>query len=184
MKHLKSVLSAALMLTTLTPTAQTPSTRRHPATQHPPLTTHYSPEQLAEMTTAYGCSRSQDVVPPTDLREQFRRDFPLAADAEWETANGLCEVSFEIRSRDLKALYDSSGRLLLTSEEIRRSALPSAVRKAATAKYPDRRIGDPCRIRCGAETLYKVEMQQPGSDAEVTLLLRADGALPGEYYDY
>jgi hypothetical protein len=136
------------------------------------------------MTAAYYRSHSQDVAPPVELRYKLRRDFPLATDVEWETANGLYEASFEIRSRDVKALYDPAGRLLQTTEEIRRSALPPTVRKAAAAKYPTYRMEDPCRIRRGAETLYKVEMQRPGSDDEVKLILSADGAILKEFFDY
>jgi hypothetical protein len=103
---------------------------------------------------------------------------------EWETANDVYEVEFEIRSRDVKALYDKDGNLLSLVEEIRESEMPAVVKNAAENKYPKYHFEDIDRIRRGTETFYKIEMEKSSSDGEVKLIIKSDGTIIEERFDY
>jgi hypothetical protein len=150
--------------------------------QNPAISTRYSNEEIVQKIKAYKASRSQDVVPPANLQQKFRADFPRASDAEWETAGGMYEVEFDIRFRDCMACYDEAGNLLMTVEDTYRSNLPAIVRNAAEAQYPKYHLEDIHKIRRGTEVFYKVEMEF--RDTEVRLLIRPDGTILSEKADY
>jgi hypothetical protein len=150
--------------------------------QHPAISTRYSNEEIVQKIKTYKASHAQDVVPPANLQQKFRADFPKASDAEWETAGELYEVEFDVRFRDCKAYYDAGGNLLATVEETYRSELPAVVNNAAEANYPKYRLEDIDKIRRGTEVFYKIEMEL--RDAEVKLLIRSDGTALSDKTDY
>jgi hypothetical protein len=152
------------------------------AAQHPAISTLYSNKEIAQKIKTHKASHSRDVIPPTNLQQKFRADFPKASDVEWETSGGIYEVEFDIRFRDCKAYYDSDGNLLMTVEEIYRSGLPAVVKNAAESKYPKYHFEDIDKIRRGTEVFYKVEMEL--RDTEVELLIQSDGAVLNERIDY
>jgi CMP-N-acetylneuraminic acid synthetase len=152
------------------------------AAQSPAISAQYSNEEIAQIVEKYRVSNSYDAVPPAGLQQKFQVDFPKAYDVEWETANDIYEVEFEIRFRDFKVLYDKNGNLLIVKEEIRRSELPAIVKNAAESKYPKYTFEDIDKIRCGTEILYKVEMEC--GESEVKLLIKSDGSIFQEKFDY
>ncbi|MDR2474726.1 MAG: PepSY-like domain-containing protein, partial [Bacteroidales bacterium] len=99
-------------------------------------------------------------------------------------ANDTYEVEFEIRHRDFKALYTPNGDLLMVVEEIRSTQLPAIVKNAAEASYPKYRVEDVAKIRRGTETIYRVEMEKSFSGVDVKLLIKADGTILEERFDY
>ena len=145
------------------------------ASQNPAISTVYSDSEIVKMMEQFRSAKSQDVIPPIELQQKFRADFPNARDVEWETANEIFEVEFEIRFRDFKAFYDKNGNLLMVVEEIRSSELPAVVKNAAEAKYPKFRFDDIYKVRRGTETFYKVEMEK--SKTEVKLLISSSGVI-------
>jgi len=152
--------------------------------QNPAISTRYSESETAKIIEQFRAAESQSTVPSGSLQQKFRTDFPKASDVEWETANSIYEVEFEIRFRDFKAFYDVNGNLLMVIEEIRKSALPAVVKNAAEAKYPKFRIRDTYKIRRGTEIVYKVEMEKSFSDTEVTLFVKSNGVVLDERIDY
>ncbi|MDR1557306.1 MAG: hypothetical protein LBS88_09810 [Tannerellaceae bacterium] len=152
--------------------------------QNSAISDNYSDSEIAQMVTLFRAANARDAFPPSKLQQKFQSDFPKAYDVEWETANELYEVEFEVRYRDIKALYDKSGNLLMVVEEIRSSALPAVVRNAAEAKYPKYNFEDVVKIRRGTEIVYKVEMEKSFSDTEVKLLIKVDGKIIEEQFDY
>jgi cytochrome P450 len=150
------------------------------AQSNPAISKEYSDETVAAMIQKHKSAHSRDVIPPAELAAKFRADFPKASDAEWELAEGVYEVEFDIRFRDCKAYYDAKGNLLMTVEEIYRSELPAVVRNTAETKYPKYRIEEVERIRRGTEVFYKIEMEH--RDSEVKILVKSDGtALDGTF---
>ena len=152
------------------------------AAQHPAISTRYTNEEITQKITTHKASHSQDVVPPANLQQKFRVDFPKASDVEWETAGDIYEVEFDVRFRDCKAYYDSEGNLLMTVEETYRSGLPAVVKNAAETKYPKYHFEDIDKIRRGTEVFYKVEMEL--RDTEIELLVQSDGVIRNERIDY
>ncbi|MCL1867437.1 MAG: PepSY-like domain-containing protein [Paludibacter sp.] len=154
------------------------------AAQNPAISTRYSDSEIAKIVEQYRAVHSQNTVPSSSLQQKFQADFPKASDIEWETANGIYEVEFEIRFHDFKAFYDNDGNLLMVVEEIRNSALPAVVQNTAKAKYPKFMIEDIRKIRRGTETVYKLEMEKSFSDMEVTLFVKSNGIVLNEQIDY
>ena len=152
------------------------------AAQHPAISTQYTNEEIAQKIKTHKASHSQDVVPPANLQQKFKVDFPKASDVEWETTGNVYEVEFDVRFKDCKAYYDSDGHLLMTVEETYRSGLPAVVKNAVEAKYPKYHFEDIDKIRRGTEVFYKVEMEL--RDTEVELLVQSDGIIRNEKIDY
>jgi len=152
------------------------------AAQNPAISTVYSDVEIARMMEQFRAAKSHDVIPPSNLQQKFHADFPNARDVDWEVANEIYEVEFEIRYRDFKVFYDKNGNLLMVVEEFRSWELPAVVKNAAEAKYPNSKFDDIAKIRRGTETLYKVEMGK--RDVEVKLLIKSDGTVLNERFDY
>ncbi len=148
------------------------------AVLNPELTKKYTNAQLLEMVESYQMSHSKEAMPPYVLQEKFVKAFPKAYDVEWESANNIYEVDFEIRYTDYKAYFDEQGELLMYSMDIRASKLPAIVKNAAVIKYPKYRIEDVDKIYIGDEVLYKVELEL--SDFEVKALYKSDGTFVKE----
>jgi hypothetical protein len=148
----------------------------------PAISNVYSNEDIAKMIRKYRASHSYDVIPSAKLATKFKADFPKASDVEWEVADSIYEVEFDIRFRDWKAYYDAEGNLLMTVEEIYRSELPAVVKNAAEAKYPKYHFEDIDKIRRGTEVFYKIEMEL--RNTEIELLVRSDGTILKEKIDY
>ncbi|MDR2383742.1 MAG: PepSY-like domain-containing protein [Prevotellaceae bacterium] len=148
----------------------------------PAISDAYSNDTIAEMIRKYRSSHSHDATPPAKTAVKFRADFPKASDVEWEVADSIYEVEFDVKFRDWKAYYDAEGNLLMTIEEIYRSELPAVVKNAAEAKYPKYHFEDIDKIRRGTEVFYKIEMEL--RDTEIELLIQADGRIIDEKTDY
>jgi L-2-hydroxyglutarate oxidase LhgO len=154
------------------------------AQSHPAISKAYSNEEIARMIKTYKNANSHDVMPSAMLQQRLQTDFPKAYDVEWETDGNIYEVEFNIQYKDYKAYYDAKGNLLMYVEEIYRSALPAIVKNAAENKYPKYSLEDMERIRRGTEVFYKIEMENNSSDMEVKLLIREDGIILEETFDY
>ncbi|MDR2423841.1 MAG: PepSY-like domain-containing protein [Prevotellaceae bacterium] len=146
------------------------------------ISREYSNDAIAGMIRKYKRSNSRDVIPPAELATKFKSDFAKASKIEWEFAEKIYEVEFEVKFRDCKAYYDVKGNLLMLVEEIYRSELPAVVKNAAEAKYPKYRFEDIDKIRRGTEVFYKIEMEL--RDTEVKLLIKSDGVVLDEKFDY
>ncbi|MDR1198987.1 MAG: PepSY-like domain-containing protein [Prevotellaceae bacterium] len=151
------------------------------AQSSPAISAEYSNEAIASLIRKYKMSHSHDVIPPAELAAKFKADFPRAYKVEWEVADGIYEVEFDIKFRDYTAYYDAKGNLLMTEEEIYRSELPAIVKNAAETKYPKYSFEDIDRIRRGTEVFYEIEMEL--RDAEVKLLIKSDGTVLEERID-
>lgn len=171
MKHLKILSMAAGLLFI-----------QAAAAQNPAISTQYSNEEITQKVKTYKASHSRDVIPPANLQQKFRADFPKASDVEWETAGEVYEVEFDVRFRDWKAYYDGGGNLLMTVEETYCSQLPAVVKNAAETKYPKYHFEDIDKIRRGTEVFYKMEMES--RDTEVELLIQPDGTILDTKIDY
>ncbi|MDR2293430.1 MAG: PepSY-like domain-containing protein [Prevotellaceae bacterium] len=149
-----------------------------------PISTKYSNEEIAEMIEKYKHSHSHDIMPSAELQQKFKTDFPKSYDIEWETDGKIYEVEFDVKFKDYKVYYDLEGNLLMIVQEIFRSELPAVVKNAAETKYPKYNFEDIDKISRGTEIFYKIEMERSFSDAEVKLLVKSDGSIIEEKFDY
>jgi hypothetical protein len=154
------------------------------AQPNPTISKEYSNEEVTRMIKEYKVSNSHDVIPPAMLQQKFQTDFPGTRDVEWETNENIYEVEFEIQYKDYKAYYDTKANLLMYVQEIYRSELPVSIRKVAQSKYPKYALEDIEKIRRGSDVFYKVEMENEPSNMEVKLLIKEDGTILNETFDY
>jgi hypothetical protein len=154
------------------------------AQSHPAISKLYSNEEIAKMIKTYKIANSHDVMPSAMLQQKFQTDFPKAYDVEWETDGNIYEVEFNIQYKDHKAYYDAKGNLLMYIKELYRSELPAIVKNAAESKYPKYSLEDMDKIQRGTEVFYKVEMENKSSDLEVKLLIKENGTILEETFDY
>jgi Iap family predicted aminopeptidase len=110
------------------------------------------------------------------------KDFPNAFDVEWETANNLYEVDFNIQRKDVEAFYDVKGELIMYSCEISHRDLSAIVKNAAYNQYPKYKIRDVKKIFRGSQLFYKIEMEY--GDLEVKLIVKNDGVIQKQWFDY
>lgn len=141
----------------------------------PVITAQYSIEEIAEMIRLFNISRENNVVPPTELQQKFKTDFPNVYDVEWEFGADIYEVEFEIAYRDYDAYYDRQGVLLMYVTELMLSELPEAVKNAVSARYYGYRIEDIDRINIGTDIFYRIELEN--GNIELTVSLKPDGTL-------
>ena len=145
------------------------------AQENPAISKEYSNETITSIVQKHKRSHAHDVVPPAALTAKFKSDFPKAHHVEWEVADSIYEVEFDVKFRDYEAYYDAKGNLLMVVEEIHRSELPAVVKNAAETKYPKYHFEDIDKIRSGTEVFYKIEMEF--RDTEVKLLIKSDGTI-------
>ncbi|WP_163358224.1 membrane lipoprotein lipid attachment site-containing protein [Dysgonomonas sp. 25] len=171
MKKMILFLSAVLLLASCQKTMAQPS---------PAISTKYSDTEIEKMIRLYHSKYAQDVAPSGELSARFVADFPNARDVEWEMAQNIYEVDFEIGHVDYEAYYDKEGNLLSYSFEIYESDLPAVVKNATIAKYPDYVFEDMTRIYKGTKILYKVEIER---EKNVELLVLDNGTIIKEKND-
>jgi hypothetical protein len=147
----------------------------------PAITAKYSDAAIDSLIRTHATLSSRDVVPPQALQQKFVRDFPNAYDVEWETAGGVYEVEFEVGYTDYKAYYDGEGNLLMYGCEVRKSALPAAVRRAVEESYPRYRFDEIKEVHKGTAVFYKIEMER--RDSEVKLVVGSDGSFVDNWVD-
>jgi hypothetical protein len=147
----------------------------------PNITGKYSDAEIDRLIYAYATAVSRDVTPPQSLQRAFIKQFPPAFDIEWETAENVYEVEFEIRHNDYKAYYDNDGNLLMYYYEIRESKLPDVVRNAAKGLYPKYRFDEIKKVHKGSAIFYKIEMER--RDAESKMVVKSDGSFVDNWVD-
>ncbi len=139
----------------------------------PTISKIYSNEQIAQMIAGYKAALSKDVIPSAILQQKLITDFPKAQDIEWENANNIYKVEFEIKSTDYKAYYDEKGNLIYYSFDLHKSDLPEVVKNSVANKFPKYRIEDVDKIYQGTECFYLVEVER--KEMEMKALFKEDG---------
>jgi hypothetical protein len=147
----------------------------------PDISGKYSDAEIDRLIRSYAAAVSRDVTPSQTLWQKLMQDFPKAYDPEWETAENIFEVEFEIGHTDYKAYYDKDANLLMYYYEIRESKLPAAVRDAAKERYPKFRFDEIKKAHKGTAVFYKIEMER--RDLEVKMVIRSDGAFVEDWID-
>lgn len=147
----------------------------------PNVTTEYTVQQIDEMYQKHKMFNPQDTYPSQELQNKLLKDFPSAREIEWEKSDVLYEVEFEIGrfpSRDYKAYYDMTHKLIMYSEEISTKDVPAIVKNGALAKYPNFQFEEAEKVVKGKDTFYKVELEK--GDYEVKLILDFNGVIVKE----
>jgi hypothetical protein len=92
---------------------------------------------IAASMVLMACEMYDDGIPAKSIRTEFKAMYPDAKDVEWEREGTYWSVSFETGTYsnriDHEALFDSSGKWLMTQTEKFLLDVPRSVREALAA---------------------------------------------------
>ncbi len=112
---------------------------------------------------------------PSIVENTFKSKFVQAKNVEWEFANNIYEVSFEIENVDHDALLDSSGNLLKYKYKIDGTAVPQSVRTFLKENYPQEKWNDAEYIEDKDSKYYQIELD--GFFTDKKLVVDSSGKL-------
>lgn len=121
---------------------------------------------------------------PADVMKAFNQVYPNT-NAKWSTNDSFYVAEFGNDNNEIDVWFTSSGTIMLTVKEIPSSQLPQAIQTAVQGtKYAAWNYDDVKLIqRKGFDDLYKVEMDDPKTESDVTLYYTASGVLVKEVPD-
>jgi hypothetical protein len=96
---------------------------------------------------------------PLAIKAAFKRKFPLAEKVKWESGIGQFAAEFKLEKKAIAALFDDSGNLIETEENIGMAELPLAVQESVKLKYPGKKLKDLKKvIRNKNQHLFKIKI--------------------------
>ncbi|MGL5730685.1 MAG: PepSY-like domain-containing protein [Bacteroidales bacterium] len=142
------------------------------------------------MTTVFfSCSKNDDdnikpVDVPSAVTAAFNNAYPNTT-PKWSLNDTYYVAEFGNDNNEVDVWFTADGTIMLTVKEIPVANMPAAIKTAiqgtkyATWTYDDAKLVQ----RKGFDDLYKVEMDDPKSDSDVTLYYTASGVLIKEVPD-
>ena len=102
---------------------------------------------------------AQKTTIPADIKRDFAKNHPAAANIKWDKEDQGYEASFEENKTGQSILYSASGNILETEIEIPLSALPAAAHAYLDKNYKDKKIKEAARItRQNGTVVYEAEI--------------------------
>lgn len=139
----------------------------------------------AFITTVFSL-QAQDLTQhqvPSVIVNKFNKQFPKAADIEWEMDGSLYNVEFEIGwNTDHEIGYDTEGNIVKHKEEISKSELPKAVQNGIKTNFSGYAIDDLERITDNGKVFYKMELNSLMKE-DWDVVMDADGTVLSKIAD-
>lgn len=122
---------------------------------------------------------------PEAVRTSFTNLNPNVKDADWEKEGADYEVSFDVKrvgidnpkkkeTIERSMVFNVSGKLLQTEDEIKTDALPKAVKDYVAAKYPEYKLSEAAKITDDKGLItYEAEVEK--GREEFDLIFDANG---------
>ena len=105
---------------------------------------------------------------PNNLKEALKKEYPKAADVEWEKELDNYKVEFEINRQDHEIWYNASAQILKKEQEISETELPKAIRDAIKSSYAGYRVDDVEKIWQNDTVTYEVELEKGQEELHLT----------------
>lgn len=137
---------------------------------------------------AASCSSDDDknsIDVPNAVLTAFNNEYPTVVSPTWEFEAPYYVAEFKNNGNETEVWYDTAGTMLLTVEDLQSSQLPQVIKSnIASSKYSAWTYDDVNLIqRDGFSSIYRVELDDPKSEGEVTLYYTASGVLIKEVPD-
>lgn len=137
---------------------------------------------------AASCSSDDDknsIDVPNAVLTAFNNEYPTVVSPTWEFEDPYYVAKFKYNGNETDVWYNTAGTMLLTVEELQSSQLPQAIKaNIASSKYSAWTYDGVDLIqRDGFSSIYRVELDDPKSEGEVTLYYTASGVLIKEVPD-
>ncbi|RFM26425.1 PepSY-like domain-containing protein [Deminuibacter soli] len=98
---------------------------------------------------------------PVAAQAAFQKAYPGATKVKWGREDADYEVNFTAGGKELSAVYDASGTLKETEEDIRTAELPAPVAAYIKQHYKGASIKEAAKItRAGGEVNYEAEVNK------------------------
>ncbi len=98
---------------------------------------------------------------PEAAKASFQKKFPNATKAKWEKENQDFEVNFYQNGKEMSAVFNASGELKETEEEIKVSDLPATIASYVKEHYKDQKIKEAAKItKANGEINYEAEVNK------------------------
>lgn len=122
---------------------------------------------------------------PNAVLTAFNNEYPTVVSPTWEFEDPYYVAEFKYNGNETEVWYNTAGTMLLTVEELQSSQLPQAIKaNIASSKYSAWTYDGVDLIqRDGFSSIYRVELDDPKSEGEVTLYYTASGVLIKEVPD-
>lgn len=128
------------------------------------------------MLTFTVAATAQDV--PQKVKDAFASKYAQAADVKWESNDDEkgeegYEVEFTLNGESHEANYSDEGAWHYTQNDIKRQALPEALKSALKNRYSDLEIEEVALLETPQGVRYKIEADRGDEDRE--MLFTEDG---------
>ena len=126
------------------------------------------------------CSAAFAMTPPKAVKAAFDKKFPTATKTHWgkETAKEW-EAEFTLNGVKVQATFLADGKWLETEQEIKSSALPTAVAEAIKSKYSGWTIAEADKTdRAKLGAIYEADLKKGMSKKAITI--KEDGTFVKE----
>jgi Putative beta-lactamase-inhibitor-like, PepSY-like len=114
-------------------------------------------------TAAFSCFAQEEKksMPPAAAKTAFEKAFPGAEKIKWGKEKAGYEAEFVLKGKQLSAVYDNSGALKETEEDITIAALPLPVTIYIKQHYTNAVIKEAAKItKPGGDITYEAEVNK------------------------
>ncbi len=113
------------------------------------------------MSVAVFAQTGDKAMAPAAAKTAFAKAFPGAEKAKWGKEKKGYEVEFSLSGKQMSAVYDKTGAIKETEEDIKPDALPGAVTSYVKAHYPKAFIKEAAKITlANGEVNYEAEVNK------------------------
>lgn len=161
-------------------------TETPPVTPEIPESGEYTDDQIDALLQAFDQSRDVDVREsnvPAAVLTAFNSQFTSTYDREWEYASGVYKVEFEIGHTEYEAWYAEAGILLMYTQEVRYTTIPTVVQNAVSTKYSTYKVDGCDYFRKGTVIGYMIELENNRTGADLIALYNENGTFITERID-
>ena len=118
---------------------------------------------------------------PDVAKRAFEAAYPAVKDAQWVQDEGGFEAEWKVNGMEHAVVYDATGNVLLTEEQVTEAQMPTAIAPYLAEKHAGMAV-----VKVGMEqkagvTTYEVELDNGGKELE--LLFDAEGNYIGTEAD-
>lgn len=116
---------------------------------------------------------------PQVVLHAFNTKYPNAKKVKWEEEEAMeYEAEFKLQGQEMSANFRADGTWLETETEIKKNALPDAVKKAISKEFPGYDVEEAERIETPDLPLaFEVELENESNNSEMEAVFSADGKL-------
>ena len=135
---------------------------------------------LVILIGVFGLSMAMNkTIVPEAVKTAFTAKYPTAKKVKWEEEDeGEYEAEFKLNGKEMSANFKADGTWLETETEIKKSALPAAVKTAIASQFAGFEIDEAEQLETpDLGMAYEVSLENKKEKKEIQLVFSADGTV-------